>query len=62
MFKNEEDIKQKIFEGHRRGVCDRNGASVKTKNGVFVAKPRFGFSSMVKTYVCRNGRLVLKNG
>jgi hypothetical protein len=63
-FKNEEVIKEKIVECHRRGVCDRNGESVKITDSsgrkIFVAKPRFGLSSMVKTYVYRNGRMVLK--
>lgn len=60
-FKNEDGIKALIVDGHRRGVCDSNGASIK-RNGVFVAKPRFGSSSVAKTYVCRNGEMVLKNG
>ena len=60
MFKNEEDIKAKIVEGHKRGVCDGNGASIKTKSG-FIAKP-MSFPSVAKTYVYREGRMVLKNG
>jgi hypothetical protein len=65
-FKNEENIKDKIFEGHRRGVCDSSGRSIKVTNSagkkVFIAKPRFGTSSVVKRYVYRKGRMVLKNG
>lgn len=58
-FRNEDGIKALIVAGHRRGVCDGNGASIK-KNGVFIAKPRFGLSSAVKTYVYRKGKKVLK--
>ncbi len=65
-FKNEENIKAKIVECHRRGVCDSSGRSVKVTNSagkkVFIAKPRFNISSIVKTYVYREGRMVLKNG
>lgn len=61
MFRNEEDIKAKIVEGHRRGICDSSGASIKTEAGVFVAKP-MSLSSAAKTYVYREGRMVLKNG
>lgn len=65
-FKNEEAIKDKIAECHKRGVCDRNGESMRIidsdGNKRYIAKPRFGGSSIVKTYVYRNGRMVLKNG
>ena len=65
-FKNEEDIKAKIVECHKRGVCDSSGRSIKVMNSagkkVYVAKPRFNSSSVVKTYVHRNGKMVLKNG
>ena len=66
-FKNEDDIKDKIVECHKRGVCDSSGRSVKVTNAagqrVFIAKPRFRLgSSVVKTYVHRKGKLVLKNG
>lgn len=61
-FKNEDVIKEKIVDGYRRGVCDSSGRSVKMGNGVFVAKPRLGSSSVVKTYVYREGKMVLKNG
>ena len=60
-FKNEEVIKDMIVSGHKRGACDSGGASVKTSSG-FIAKPRIGYGSVVKTYVCRNGKVVLKNG
>lgn len=60
MFKNENKIKDMIVKAHRGGVCDRNGESIK-KDGRFIAKPRL-FSSMAKTFVCRNGKMVLKNG
>lgn len=65
-FKNEDNIKDKIVECHKRGTCDSSGRSVKVTNSsgrkVFIAKPRFGLSSVVKTYVYRKGRMVLKNG
>ncbi len=64
-FKNEDCIKDRIVEAHRRGVCDSNGNSIKTTNAagqrVFIARPRF-LSSVVKTYIYRAGRMVLKNG
>lgn len=63
-FKNEDAIKDKIVECHRRGICDSNGNSIKITNcagqKVFVAKPRFGSSSVIKTYVYKNGKVVLK--
>ena len=65
-FKNEEAIEKKIVECHSRGVCDRNGESISVIDSsgkkVAIAKPRLGSSSEVKTYVYRNGRMVLKNG
>lgn len=65
-FKNEDGIKSKIVEAHRRGVCDRNGKSIKVTDAIggqrVIAKPRFSPSSVVKTYVCRDGKVVLKNG
>ncbi len=62
MFKNENKIKDMIVAGHRRGICDRNGDSVKNGNGVFVAKPAFGHGSTVSTFICRKGKMVLKDG
>lgn len=63
-YKNEDGIKAQIFDGHRRGVCDSDGKSIKVTNvagqRVFVAKPRFHPSSTVKTYVYRDGKMVLK--
>ena len=65
-FRNEDVIKEKIVECHRRGVCDSDGKSIKVINcagrRVFIAKPRFGLSSVVKTYIYKDGRMVLKNG
>lgn len=65
-FKNEDDIKAKIVRCHRQGVCDSSGNSIKVTNSagrkVYIAKPRFGSSSVVETYVYRNGKMVLKNG
>lgn len=65
-FKNEDGIKAKIVEGHKRGICDRNGNSVKAMDSAgrqgFIAKPRFCSSSAVRVYVYREGKMVLKNG
>ncbi len=40
MRANEEQIKQMIVNGHRRGICDSEGRHVKNKDGRPVAKPR----------------------
>jgi len=60
-YKNEEKVKDMIVDGHSRGVCDRNGDSVKRADGTFTAKPSI-FSSVARTYVFRKGKMVLKNG
>jgi hypothetical protein len=66
MADNTKDIKAKIVDGHRRGVCNRAGETVfKTDccgKRRAVAKPTLGFhsTSAVKTYVLRNGKMVLK--
>ena len=61
-FKNEESIKEKIVECHRRGVCDSYGRTVKVTNSVGqrvpIARPRFGSGSVVKKAVYENGKLV----
>ena len=62
MFKNEEVIKDMIVKAHRNGTCDSDGNSVKTVDGRMIARPRFGLCSVVKTYICRDGKMVLKNG
>lgn len=36
----EECIKQMIVDGHRRGVCNKEGQTTKTKDGRPVATPR----------------------
>lgn len=63
-FKNEDAIKSLIVAGHRRGICDSSGRSIKKTNAsgqrIVTARPRFGASSVVKTYVYRNGKMVLK--
>lgn len=64
-FKNEDCIKDLIVRTHRRGVCDRNGKSIKVTDASgkrVIAKPRFSPSSVVKTYIYRDGKVVLKNG
>lgn len=58
-YKNENAIKDMITRGHRNGTCDNSGRSMKT-SGRMVALPRV-LSSVAKTYVCRNGKMVLKN-
>lgn len=64
-YKNEDGIKALIVAGHERGVCDSDGNSMKVTNAagqkVYVAKPK-RHSSVTKTYVYREGRMVLKNG
>jgi hypothetical protein len=35
----EEQIKAKIVEGHRRGICDAEGRSVRNAHGAMVARP-----------------------
>jgi hypothetical protein len=57
-MKNEEKIKDMIVDGHKRGVCDSSGASIKI-GGVFVAKP-ITTNSAAKTYVFRDGKIVPK--
>ncbi len=62
-YKNEDKIKDMIVDGHNRGVCDRNGASVTTMNfldqRVVTAKPR-SLPSTAKTYIFKDGEMVLK--
>lgn len=62
-YSNERAVKDMIYKGHRRGVCDSDGRSVKVLDGidckVTVAKPKL-CSSCAKTYVYRNGKMVLK--
>ncbi len=59
-MKNEEVIKDMIVSAHKRGTCDGSGNSIK-RDGRFIAKPR-PLSSAAKTYVLRDGKMVLKNG
>lgn len=58
-MKNEDIIKDMIVSAHKRGVCDSNGASVKSSDGRFVAKPKT-YSSVNMTYICRDGKMILK--
>lgn len=58
-FKNEEVIKDMIVAAHRRGSCDSNGASIKTEDGRFIAKPKVT-SSVSKTYIHKDGKMVLR--
>ncbi len=60
MFKNEEVIKDMIVKAHRNGTCDSDGNSVRTADGRMIAKPRS--CNRAKTYICKAGRMVLKNG
>lgn len=62
-FKNEDNIKAKIVAGHRLGVCDSDGRSVRKMNTggrrVFVAKSRFHQTSVTKKYVYdKEGKLI----
>ena len=60
-MKNEDVIKDMITRGHHFGTCDSSGNSIKTSDGRFITKPR-PLSSAAKTYVLRDGKMVLKNG
>ena len=59
VFKNTEEIKRKIVEAHRLGLCDSDGNSDEDENGRAIA-PQKRFNSQVRTYVYRNGQMVLK--
>ena len=56
-MKNEEEIKDMIVSAHKRGACDSNGDSVKTKDGRFIAKPKSS-SSATKRAIYEDGKLV----
>ncbi|KKL98961.1 hypothetical protein LCGC14_1819210 [marine sediment metagenome] len=58
-MKNEEMIKDMIVDAHRRGACDINGKSIKSEDGRMIAMPRIGSG---KTYIFKDGEMVLKNG
>jgi hypothetical protein len=53
-FKNLDPIKKAIADGHRRGVCDLNGDSIKNKHGKPIAKPRCR-SQMRRIMTCKRG-------
>lgn len=66
-FKNEDSIKQKIVDGHRQGVCDKDGRTdfildASGRRGAIAKRRPLLPGSVVKTYVLRNGEMVLKNG
>ena len=52
-------IKDMIVDAHRRGACDINGKSIKSEDGRMIAMPRIGSG---KTYIFKDGEMVLKNG
>jgi hypothetical protein len=41
-YKGKEEVEAMIYRGHRLGVCDREGNSVKDSGGVPVARPYKG--------------------
>ena len=45
-FKNEDVIKEKIVDGHRRGVCDKNGRTIKKESAIKVISFGFGESKL----------------
>lgn len=64
-FTDIDSIKQKIVDGHRRGVCNKNGETdFSTDNlGRRTPRPRPSKglnSSTARTYVYREGKMVLK--
>lgn len=42
-----DEAKDRIMDGYRRGVCDKDGKSLK-RGGVYIAKPRIMGTSVVK--------------
>jgi hypothetical protein len=49
--KQEQAIKSMIVDGYRRGVCDKEGHSVRGRDGRLTAKPRYlGPKSLRKKY------------
>jgi len=59
MRRQEEVIKQAIVDGHRRGVCNKDGESIAGGPGINIPKPTPN-NPFAKTYVLRNGKLVEK--
>lgn len=60
-----EQIKSKIIDGHRRGVCNKNGQSFFTtdnsgRRGPKPVPSKGLNSSAARTYVFRDGKMVLK--
>lgn len=53
-FKNEEEIKEKIMDGCKRGVCDSEGNSIADQNGRAKAPPK----RRKATEVLRNGKWI----
>ena len=64
-YKNEDEIKKKIYRCYKSGVCDINGASMRkldpSGRKVYIARPR-PRGPRVKKYVFVDNKLVLKNG
>jgi hypothetical protein len=57
-YRNEEVIKELIVRAHQAGLCDKDGNSDTDSTGHMVpSKIKLG---AYKTYVMRNGKLVLK--
>jgi hypothetical protein len=51
MRDRQEEVKRMIMDGHRRGVCDTYGRTIKTEQGRPVAQPRFKYrGSVIKTW------------
>lgn len=59
MLRQEEVIKQAIVDGHRRGVCNKDGESIAGGCGINIPKPT-GRIPGSTTYVVRNGKCVEK--
>lgn len=54
VFKNTEEIKRKIVEAHRLGLCDSDGNSDEDENGRAIAPQK----KMRPTSICRNGKWI----
>jgi hypothetical protein len=57
---NTREIKDAIVRSHKWGKCDIDGVSIRDGNGGMTAKPRCMSGCNARTYVYRDGKMVLK--